>query len=836
VNPEWDNQAPVFGLTPNNAIPPGHYNEAFSAQGIPRSHWEYLLHSFESLGEQGLQDRVRKASRILRDDGATYNLSDRLPGVRPWEIDPVPMVFSSAEWADIERGLIQRSEVLNAVLNDIYGKRELIHNGIIPPEAIYGHPGFLRQCDAQPCHGPHQLIIHGLDMVRADDGSFCIIGDRVQAPSGIGYALENRTVLSRVLPSIFRDSQVHRLALFFQTLRETLTSLAQMLNPYPNIVILTPGSYSETYFEHAFLSNYLGFPLVQGSDLRVKNGKLWLKSLNGLIQVDLVIRRVDDYFCDPVELRPDSILGIAGLQEVIRAGNVIVTNPLGSGIAESPVLLKYLPKISEYFFGRPLLIDSVKTWWGGDRDDLSYIRENLGKLIIKPVSRTPDNPSIYSHRLNKTELKQLWDDISRSPLNYVAQDYISPSYLPSWQKQLFQRPAIFRSFTVSNQSSYAVMAGGLTRVGVADNDTVVSNRTGSISKDTWIIASEAEKQVSLLDNRPEFFASASETELPGRVVENLFWMGRYAERTENTLRFTRTLFMQLHGVDTIAPSCRDRLFEALPTTTTSEDDIPPLLLDELNPNSVKSNIYAFLSCSEEVKELLSADTNRIINDLQDQLYDLERAFVSGTPSAPEESLDPLVTSLLALSGLSHESMLRGAGWRFQEMGRRSERVLQAARLIQKLLGQALNPIAQQQAVESALLSMEAMISFKRRYRGQRGVINALELLLTETANPRAIIYQLNKLQRCFEQIPNRGPQSAELTQGKKLLLQAIHQIQLADLPQLVQADPDTGSRFALNTLLTDLTSQIEQFSDLLSDEYFDHQAELQQLTGKKRMV
>jgi uncharacterized circularly permuted ATP-grasp superfamily protein/uncharacterized alpha-E superfamily protein len=831
-----------------SSSPDGHFNEAYADLNTPRSHWEYLLNSIDALGPTGLKDRHTKASRILRDDGATYNLTVDPLNAKIWELDPIPMLIPSDDWGGIESGLVERAELLNLILKDIYGPRELIRQSIIPPEIIYAHPGFLRQCQGITLPCDHQLTLHAADMVRGPDGRIVIIGDRTQAPSGAGYALENRTVLSRVMPSIFRDSQVHRLALFFQTLRNTLSSLATDTDD-PQIVILTPGAYSETYFEHTYLSNYLGFPLVQGSDLTVRDGQVWLKSLNGLSKVDVILRRVDDIYCDPVELKTDSFLGIPGLLEVVRAGNVVVSNPIGSGILETPSLLKYLPQISQFFFGRDLTLPSVDTWWCGDKNDLAYVKANLDDLIIKPAMRQMDNPSVYGHLLTKEKKAEVLARLEKAPNLYVAQSYISPSYLPSWQEdQLRSRPSIFRSFTVSNltagQSTYSVMAGGLTRVGLSDTDTVVTNQAGSQSKDTWILASEPEKQISLIEEHSGLKDLAHESNLPSRVVENLFWMGRYAERAESTLRLIRTIFMQLNGIEPLPKKCQELLLQALSTQTNClpgfmdskllenpDQELIDIILDGNRPGSIKSSLLALLTSSEEVKEMLSADTHRIINDLRDHLYELERSFISGLPSAPEESLDPLVTTLLALSGLSHESMLRGVGWKFQEIGRRTERTLQTARLLQSLLVEAVPGSQQQIILESVLLSVEALITFRRRYRTHTDVAHGLELLMLDATNPRSIFYQLQRLQKHFLDLPQASLSKPGLSPGEKLLVKSLNDIQLADLEQVAKYDQEVRVRDQLKDLMDELTAQVEEFSTVLSDQYFDHQSGPQQLSS-----
>ncbi|MGV6807838.1 MAG: circularly permuted type 2 ATP-grasp protein, partial [bacterium] len=337
-----NNPSPTTELLMGYSAREGTVDEAFVGEGRYHGDWEYLLNSLASLGEEELNNRRLKAMRMLRDDGATYNVYSQVGADNAWNLDLVPFLISSEDWGKVEAGLQERAELFNFILNDIYGSRELITRGIVPPELIFGHKSFIRACQAIKLPGEHQLIIHATDMMRQPDGSMCIVADRCQAPSGSGYALENRSVMSQVMPSLFRESHVHRLAGYFQILRKKLIDLAPGVSS-PQIVILTPGPYNEAYFEHAFLANYLGFSLVQSNDLIVKNGNVWMRSLDGLKRVDVILRRVDDYFCDPAELKSDSQLGVAGLLEVARSGRVAIANPLGSGILENPALLSYLP-------------------------------------------------------------------------------------------------------------------------------------------------------------------------------------------------------------------------------------------------------------------------------------------------------------------------------------------------------------------------------------------------------------------------------------------------------------------------------------------------------------
>ncbi|MFT2110151.1 circularly permuted type 2 ATP-grasp protein [Marinomonas sp. 2405UD68-3] len=826
--------------------PEGTYDEAFTEDRIARPHWQSLVESIASLGTDGLSDRERRALRILRDDGATYNLAAEPMSPKVWGLDPIPSIINDKDWKKIESSLIERSTLFDLILKDIYGPRHLIKQGVIPPEVIYGHPGFLRACQSIDVPGNHNLLLHAADMVRSQDGNFCIIGDRTQAPSGAGYALENRTVLSRVMPSIFRDSQVHRLAYFFQALRNMLSKLVEDKTDNPRIVVMTEGAYSNSYFEQALLANYLGYSLVQGSDLTVRNGHVCIKSLQGLEKVDVILRRVDDAFCDQAELRSDSYLGVPGILEVIRSGNVIMANPLGSGILETPALLKYLPKISQYFFGHDLSIESVQTWWCGDEQDLQFVKDNLHDLIIKPAIRTASSPSVYGRQLSAIDREQLLERIKTAPHRYTAQSYLAASHTPAWQNEgICSRPTILRTFTVSNDTGYQVMSGGLTRVCAVENDTIVTNFNGSKSKDTWVMSKESENDLTLM-HRYDLPQGIQHSNLPSRVVENLFWMGRYSERAEMTMRLLRTVFAQMNGVNSLPKDCRDVLFKALSVQTSCipgfceeseillnnpESELVAMVTDGSRMGSVKSNLLALLTCTEEIKEMLSADTRKIINNLRDYLFELDRAYVNGLPEAPEESLDNLVTCLLALSGLNHESMLRGIDWKFQEIGRRTERAIQTATLLRSTLTLSLSQLNQQQVLESVLLSVEALISFRRRYRTQVEVEYGLDLLMLDETNPRSLFYQIEQLRILVSELPRSETSLREMSAEIRLIIQSLSDIQLADLEKLSEVDSITNQRESLNKLMMELQERLETFTSKISDKYFDHKA-----SGPQKLV
>lgn len=823
----------------------GLFDDARTPDGTIKPEWNYVLDSLRDIGAQVLHERQQKARRILRDDGASYNVYSGEGGASSsWELDPVPHVIGSEDWARIEAGLLERSELFNLILRDLYGPRKLLRFGQLPAEALFSHGGFLRACDGIQIPGEHELILHAVDMVRRSDGSMCVLSDRTQAPSGAGYVLENRTVMSRVFPSLYRDSHVHRIASFYQRLRMKLISLSPS-DEAPLIAFLTPGGQNETYFEHSYLANYLGFPLVQAGDLVVRNGFLWMKSMDGLKRVDVLLRRVDDSFCDPVELRSDSRQGVPGLLEVVRSGHVVVANPLGSGLLENAIFLKYLPAISKSLLGREPRLASVQTYWCGDDEDLAYVTANIRKLIIKPAYRGSGVSSVWGGDLSDEQVEQLLATLHRKRYQYVAQERLEQPHIPSFaQDMLLPRPALLRTFSVAAESSYQILAGGLTRIGNEAESRVISMHSGCPSKDTWVTATEPERTASveiIPDNGRNATASPLFS-LPSRVVENLYWLGRYAERAEASLRLLRTVFVLLNGEEPISANARKILLHTISRTTAilpgfttasvevlaePDDELLRIVRDGNLSGSVQSTLNAMLSSADESKELLSTDTMRVINDLRDAMEELDVALASGLTSAPEEALDPLVTALSALSGLMHESMIRGIGWRFMELGKRIERTMQIINTVRCLMTPVTDEQDQSTLLTALLVSMEVLITYRRRGRQQSGIELGLQLVLLDDSNPRSLLFQLERLQQHLVQLPKASTVEVELDEESRALLEAMTSLKLSRLPQLL--DTTSESREDMEQLLLQLDTLMQEFNRILSDKHFDHRTDAQQL-------
>jgi uncharacterized circularly permuted ATP-grasp superfamily protein/uncharacterized alpha-E superfamily protein len=827
------------------SVPAGLLDEVHAADGSVKPQWQYLLASFRDLGPQLLREREEKIQRILRDDGATYNLygQENNPG-NAWELDAVPYIIGSEDWARIEAGLLERAELFNLILRDLYGPRTLLRHGALPPEALFSHSGFLRACQGIQLQGEHELVMHAVDMVRRADGSMCVLSDRTQAPSGAGYVLENRMVMSRVFPSIYRESHVHRIASFYQRLRLKLASLSPS-DDLPCIALLTHGGQDETRFEYAYLANYLGLPLVQSGDLLVRNGFLWMKSLDGLTRVDVLLRRVDDAYCDPVELRSDSRMGVPGLLEVVRNGRVVVVNPLGSGVLENPILLKFLPEISKCLLGREPRLASVNTYWCGDGDDLKFVTANIQQLIIKPIFRGSGLVSVWGGDLSAEQRAALLATIHKNPHQFVGQDRLGKSHLPTFAgRALEPRPAILRTYSVATDSSYMVMPGGMTRIGNHPGGGVISMQSGSASKDTWVTATEPERfvQSEAMPDALGMNMDSSLVSLPSRVVENLYWMGRYAERGEAGLRLLRTVFVLLNGEMPLTLEAKRILLQTVTQVTGTQPGFitaPDALLaspdkelllviqDGSRVGSIKSTLNSMLASAEESKELLSTDTLRVINDLHDELDGLDAALAGGLSSAPEEALDPLVTGLVALSGLMQENMVRSVGWRFMELGKRVERSEQIITTLKILTAPVAGEADRSTLLMALLTTMDVVITYRRRSRQRAGIELALELVMLDSSNPRSLLFQLERLRQHLVELPGMNPGSSTLEEEERTLLDAVTRLKLARLPQLLAIADD--KRPAMEELLTDLDKLLLDFNTLISDKHFDHRTDTQQL-------
>lgn len=834
------------GLLGDYAPEPGTRDEAVAPDGTVLAHWRPVIGALQALGRAELERRAREVDRLLRNDGVTYTVYGE--GVGPvrgeapppepgtWMLDPLPHLVPSEEWARIEQGVAERAELLAEILADLYGPRELLRRGLLPAELVFAHRGFLRPLDRVDT-GRTALLSTATDLVRDASGAVRVIADFTQAPSGAGYALENRSVVSRVFPSLYRDAQVHRLAPFFRQLRAAVAAAAPGGIEDPRVVLLTPGPLNETYFEHAYLATNLGYPLVEGSDLTVRDGRVWLRSLSGLEPVDVVVRRVDGWYCDPLELKPDSRLGVPGLVEACRRGTVSVLNPIGAAVLENAGLAAYLPVLARHLLGRDLLLADAETWWCGDDTARSHVLANLDELVVKPIARRPGRNAVFGWELSATQRDDLRRFIEARPHLFVGQEAIRPSTTPTLTPDgVAPRHLVLRAFAVAREDSFMVMPGGLARVGPGDRALLVSNQAGAISKDVWVLASEPEAQAGFWLHRGPLEASDPAGDLPSRTAENLFWLGRYAERAEATVRLLRVVLDRRTefetGVNPAGTAVLHGLLVALTHVTTRypgfvgdgaaerlvdpEPELLALILDEDRPGSLAFALRALLDAANAARDQLSGDTWTVLGNLDRELAPLTRP-TTDLQSTVQTALTGVLRSLLALAGLATESMVRDPGWAFMDAGRRIERAQMLVRLLRATLVPARDTAADSLMFESVLVASESIITYRRRYRSHAQVEAILELLVLDEGNPRSLAHQLAQLEGDLAAFAQRR---AGLSDEQRRLLEVATAVRVADTEHLALVDGH--DRPGLAVFLDDVAARLVAVADTIEASHFTH--------------
>jgi uncharacterized circularly permuted ATP-grasp superfamily protein/uncharacterized alpha-E superfamily protein len=737
------------------AVPENRFDEMLAAPGVPRPHWDGFLRSLAAREGPEIGDTLSLMEREIRENGITYNVyADPKGADRPWEVDPLPLLLSADEWEGIEAGIAQRADLLNRVLADVYGPQTLLRSGAIPAPVVFGHSGFLHPAKGvRPAGGVH-LFQYAADLARSPDGSWWVVSDRTQAPSGAGYALENRLVVSRVFPQMFADLNVQHLASFFATVRDSLLHWAPRSAPgegAPLAVLLTPGPYNETYFEHALLARYLGFPLVEGSDLTVRSGCVWMKTVEGLKRVHAILRRQDDDYCDPLELRSDSALGVAGLTDCARRGTVFLGNALGSGVIESGALLGYLPKLSVQLLGEPLKLPSVATWWLGEPAALEDAWKRLDKLLIKPLERSVREPAAFGADLTNDERILLRAKVAARPQRFVAQEWVHVSQAPVWQRaadrrlahgsldSLAARAVGLRVFAVATPNGYRVMPGGLTRVALDGDSRVIAMQRGGRSKDTWVLSgAPVNASFSLLSTtvKPEDLVG-SRANLPSRAAENLFWYGRYGERCDSAVRVLRVAIAGVldragEPADGLAPAIA--LAHRLGLIDDTVDADVALLRAATHPDeALAARLRQLSRAAFNLRDRMSADNWRTLNQLA-----ADPVFQRGAALPLALSwLDRAVTAMMTLSGYVLDGMTRSVGWRFLSIGRRLERLSNLCVALQVATTDGAS-----HGLDWLLELADSTGTYRSRYLVTPEWLPVLDMLMRDETNPRSVAFQV----------------------------------------------------------------------------------------------
>lgn len=836
---------------------PNSFDELLDADQLPRAHWQALLANLAKETPQVIRQRLETVAQQVRENGVTYNVyADAKGKQRPWDLNLLPLILPHAEWAGIEAAVIQRAGLLNQILGDLYGEQRLLQEGLLPSALVHGNAGFLR-----PAHGikhPGSVALHfyAVDLARAPNGQWWVLADRTQAPSGAGYALENRAVIARTFADLLRELQVQDLSGFFRSMRDSLALWGRQCaansgaplsaSEAPLIVLLTPGPYNETYYEQAYLARHLGLPLVEGSDLTVRGGCVWLKTLSGLQRVHVIMRRVDDDFCDPLELRSESALGVAGLTEAARLGNVLIANSLGANLLESGALLGFLPALSQRLLGESLLMPSVATWWCGEPAALEQVISKLDQLVIKPSVPQLRQLPVFGQDLDAAGRASLIAKLRANPRDYIAQELVrlsqAPVYAPGNSASLSACAVGLRVYACATANGYVVMPGGLTRVASGPDSRVITMQRGGSSKDTWV---QARMQAS-----PHRHASRTttgkdlirdDTNLSSRMAENLYWLGRNTERCDNIARLMRVVLNFLFNLSPTERSAEWNSVKALcaalqlietpepgsaavvsgSAQSQSQSSSPPALI-RWSDARIEAALLRAVVCAEvpglasqqqqlhnsasQLRERLSADNWRALNRM---LQRSKEADAQLTPAEAMSILDDATASLMTLSGFALDGMTRDQGWSFLSIGRRLERLQFQTLALQHALRMDADG-----GLDWLLELADSIVTYRSRYRAQPQWLPVLDLLLLDQTNPRSLLFQLDGLVGSLQKLSERHGDC-----GLSLLTPLLTQLQGLDVDaELYCANP------RLLALLARIQQASGQLSEQLSVRFFSYTA------------
>ena len=818
------------------------YDEVFALDlGIDKN-WDKLLDNLSKIGSKDLTIKQVEVDWLLSENGVTYNVYNDPKGLnRPWKLNVVPFLIEKEEWKSIEKGIQQRSEVLNLLLKDIYGKRELIKKGIVPYEVIFAHRGFLRACDQIQYKTAKQLLIHSADLARGPDGRMWVVNDRAQAPSGMGYALENRFSTSKMLPEIFEDINVEQPSSFFKDFNQLLLTSAPSNKENPTVVVLTPGPHNETYFEHSYLSSFLGYPLVKGSDLVVREGKLWMKSLKGLKQVDVIYRRVDDVFIDPLEFKEDSYLGVAGLMEVVRLQNVAVVNPVGSGILENPGLIPFLNNVCKFFLNEDLILPQIASWWCGQEKEREYVLSHLPSLVLKRIDKTHREHIYFCEFLNKKELKQLEIEISKTPYQFVAQENINFSTAPNFVNgQLEPRKIVCRTFSVAKNDGYSVMPGGLVRVAADREELLVSNQKGGTSKDFWVVNDDRQSNIQHYSwHKTTSNQFGGINDVPSDTAENLFWAGRYLGRTIVTARYLRMALNQMANVQFNNRKSESEslkiLFQSITNITSTFPgftgknelealknplkEIESVILDDDRYGSFAQTISSFNYAYYSRRNLWSRDMWRVFDGIQKLWQNFKDEKTYSVPVLVK-FFDRIITRLIAFRALSEECILVKQGLLLYFIGLQLEEATMTIAKFRSLIIVNHNQELEYEILESLLSSHESLNIYRYSYKSYLSLENVITLLLLDNDYAKSLSYQIRRLKKDIDRLPNNT--TNDFTACNENIDKAFDKIQSLHVEELLEVDLNSNMRLKLDMALEELSDLLHETSLSISDTYFNH--------------
>jgi len=816
------------------------FDEMYDDKKNIRECWKDIVNDIEDSGLDLLKEKQDEINWHFEDNGVTYNIYDdhNMATNRSWGLDPIPFVLEGSEWDDIKSGLRQRAKLFNLILKDLYSDQKLIKDNIIPAEVIFGHKGFSTEVFDFGYKEDFNLYFYATDIARGPDGKMWVVSDKTQAPSGLGYTIENRLTMNIISKELYPNIFIKKLSPFIEDYKDLLLELTD--NDTSSAAILTPGPHNETYFEHAYLSSFLGLNLVQGDDLLTKDGSLWIKSLSGLKKVKTLIRRVDDRFCDPLELRNNSRLGVAGLVETMRQNNINMINPIGSAIVENIGLNPFMEKIAEYFLDEELILPQIATWWCGQKKELDYVIENIDTLIIKKIDRTEKIKIYFGKKLSENKRKELIDLLLQNPHQYVAQEEIDFSTVPYYSNNKIEpRNAVIRTFSLKKGDNYSVMNGGLVRISASKDNLMVSSQSGGISKDLWILGKDVLKTNPIHSLKYVPYVETSIDKISTMKAENLFWLGRYHSRSISTTRlilhvikritnFHRYEVEMSRDTQIILQNALTHMTMTYPGFLDTENkntigvfpmiEINSIIKDMQRVGSLSLTIAMLSNANVNLKDLLTIESWKVFEKMQKEWNDFTSRKTDTTLTIAKE-LDKLLIYLMAYKELVNESIFKEQGLILYDIGYKIEDALLLISKARSMLCLKLDKATGHDVLEVMLDSIESFNAYRAQYKSSLTLENVVDFLILNQQFPKSLTYITDELLKEFKLLPKA---KATSTPYEKPIIKAQLLLQSIELESFMTIKEEEGVYLELDTILAEVSDLFLECSNEFSNTYFAH--------------
>lgn len=722
-------------------------DELMEPSGGIRPVWAPFIEALASMPAEELAARHARGDQYLADAGVYYRqYGTPEASERAWPLSQMPVLIDEAEWDGIAAGLRERADLLEAVCADVYGENRLVAEGHLPAALIAGNPEWLRPLVGVKPRGGRFLHFVAFDIGRGPTGEWWVLSDRTQAPSGAGFALENRMATARTYSDRFAATNVHRLAGFFRSFRNSLVGLRE--GQENRVGIYTPGPMNDTYYEHAYIARYLGFQLLEGDDLTVRDGQLLVRTVAGPKPVSVLWRRVDASWTDPLELDVGSTLGTPGMLGAVRAGSVTMVNALGSGVLETRALLAFLPRIAEVLTGGPLSLSNIATWWCGQEAERRYVKANADRMTIGNAFETrmlfeSGDVAMPGDAELPREAARIDDWVDWHGHALVGQEAVTLSTTPAFDAgRLVPRPMSLRVFLARTPDGWEVMPGGFARIG-RSSATHLSMQEGGSAADVWVVSRGRVRAETMLAAPSTTFVRERPGLLPARAADSFFWLGRYVERAEHTLRLARAYHVRVAE----AAGDESALLDLARAHLEQLGSDP----DEGLPKGASQALASAAYACAAIRDRFSVDGWNALNDLSRTVRQMETVTTVGDDMA--RALGVLLRKLSGFSGLVHENMYHFLGWRFLSIGRSLERALSLTGLLATFADEE----APEGSLDLAVEVADAVMTLRRRYSVATNRATVVDLLVLDPLNPRAVIYQLNAIAEHVGHLPGSDP-------------------------------------------------------------------------------